>query len=214
VEAQLLKSQGLREKKNAQAKRALYDAAIKLFREKGFDAASVDEIAELAGFSRATFFNHFGSKQGVLRYYGQEIRERVEEMIAEAAPHVSPRELIRKVIVAMAREAEEHREELRLIYSYSIRDADYLFDPTPARKRLFELVSDLVDRGQKCGEIRQDMAAENLASLVLSVYWGLILAIISQEGEAKSLLHSAWQFILGGVRGDGCSTRQIDEGHS
>lgn len=196
------KRQGLREKKNAQAKRALYDAAMKLFREKGFDAASVDEIADLAGFSRATFFNHFGSKQGVLRYYGQEIRDSVEGIMEQADPHASPLELIYEVITAMAREAEEHREELRLVYSYSMLDPEYLFAPTPAKKRVFEIIAGLLDKSRECGEIRQDIPTSEIAFQILSVYWGLILAIISGAGNTGSLLHGAWQFILGGVKGE------------
>ena len=72
---------GLRQNKKIRVKRELYLAAMELFRQKGFDETSVEEIAEQAGYSRATFFNHFGSKQGVLRFYGQRLQERVEELL-------------------------------------------------------------------------------------------------------------------------------------
>ena len=77
---------GLREKKNVAVKQAFFDAAMYLFRKQGFEKTSVDEIAERAGFSRATFFNHFGTKQGVLRHYGQHIQSRVERLISDADP--------------------------------------------------------------------------------------------------------------------------------
>lgn len=41
--------------KNAQVKQALYDAAMDLFRQKGFDETSVDQITAQAGYGRATF---------------------------------------------------------------------------------------------------------------------------------------------------------------
>ncbi len=203
----MLRTSGLRERKNAEAKRALYNAAIDLFREKGFEGTSVDEIAERAGFSRATFFNHFGSKQGVLRFYGQGVQERVEKILETTDPAVSPIELVRQLVFAMAKEAEEHREELRLIYSYSMRDPDYLFDPTPARKRILEIFTGLLDKAGKCDEIRTDIPAREIAFQILSVYCGLILAIVAGTGSTESLLHSAWQFILGGVKGGNCPTR-------
>lgn len=80
---------GLRERKNAEVKAAFFEAAMALFRQKGIEQTSVDEIAERAGFSRATYFNHFGTKKGVLRYYGQQLQERMEELLADAAPDAS-----------------------------------------------------------------------------------------------------------------------------
>ena len=59
----------LRSRKLADARRALFEAAMELFRERGFDETTVEEIAARAGFSRATFFNHFGSKAAVLGYF-------------------------------------------------------------------------------------------------------------------------------------------------
>ena len=57
---------GLRERKKAHTKALLQETALKLFREKGFSATSVDEIAAAADVSRSTFFRYFGSKEAVL----------------------------------------------------------------------------------------------------------------------------------------------------
>ncbi len=42
-------------------------AAERLIREGSFHTATMDELATAAGVSRATVFNRFGSKLGVLR---------------------------------------------------------------------------------------------------------------------------------------------------
>lgn len=198
--------QGLRERKNAEAKRALHAAAMELFREKGFDETSVDEIVERAGFSRATFFNHFGAKQRVLRYYGHEVLKRVEDLIGKADPATSPLGLIQDVVAMMVGEAEAHREELRLIYTHSMRDPEYLFDATPARKRIFELFKELVTEAGERGEVRRDLPAEAIALHILFVYQGVVLALITGMGRSDSLLHSAWQLILGGINGGDART--------
>jgi hypothetical protein len=87
-----------------------------------------------------------------------------------------------------------------------------LFEPTPARKRLFEIITALLDRSQKSGEIRKDIPAEDIAFQILSIYWGVILAIIAGAGDSGALLDSAWRFILGGVRDDALETRRLDAG--
>lgn len=42
------------------------DAALELFSEKGYEAASVREICERAGISRPTLYYFFKSKEGVI----------------------------------------------------------------------------------------------------------------------------------------------------
>src|SRR5215472_5654285 len=53
----------LRERKKLRARRALADAALRLFTEKGLDATTLDELAEEAEVSRSTFFRFFPAKE-------------------------------------------------------------------------------------------------------------------------------------------------------
>ena len=49
---------GRRQRKNAQTRAALAEAALRLFLEKGYDAVSVKEIADAVDISVPTLFNH------------------------------------------------------------------------------------------------------------------------------------------------------------
>ncbi|MYR30109.1 MULTISPECIES: TetR/AcrR family transcriptional regulator [unclassified Streptomyces] len=66
----------LRERKKAETRRKLREVALDLFAERGFDAVSVAEIAEAAGFSKMTVFNYFGSKEDLVL---QPLQEHVED---------------------------------------------------------------------------------------------------------------------------------------
>ncbi|MFD4181756.1 TetR/AcrR family transcriptional regulator, partial [Rhodococcus sp. NPDC058514] len=55
----------LRERKRLRTRRALADAALRLFTEKGFAATTVEELVDAAEVSRSTFFRAFPTKEAV-----------------------------------------------------------------------------------------------------------------------------------------------------
>jgi len=57
---------GLRERKKARTRAALRDHAMRLFREQGYAATTVDQIAEAAEVSQSTFFRYYPSKEAVV----------------------------------------------------------------------------------------------------------------------------------------------------
>ena len=53
------------------AQQRLMRAALDLFTEKGYDATTINEIADRAGLTKTTFFRHFSDKREVL-FAGQD----------------------------------------------------------------------------------------------------------------------------------------------
>ena len=55
----------LQERKKAMTRAAIQQHALQLFREQGYDATTVDQIADAADVSATTFFRYFPAKEDV-----------------------------------------------------------------------------------------------------------------------------------------------------
>ena len=86
---------GVRERKRRETQRRITDAGVCLFIEKGFDGATVDEIAAAAGISRRTFFHYFDSKDDILLSLQSDVGELFASEIRRAPASDSPFELVR-----------------------------------------------------------------------------------------------------------------------
>ena len=57
-----------RKKRDTSRKRQMIlDGAVKVFTENGFDTSSMDRIAEVAGVSKRTIYNHFQNKESLFQ---------------------------------------------------------------------------------------------------------------------------------------------------
>jgi AcrR family transcriptional regulator len=85
---------------------SLIHAAREVFAAKGYHAASVGDILEVAGVARGTFYNHFPSKRevfaAVLGELMLEVGGAVQPIDTRRDIHIQVRENLRRIGIAMA----------------------------------------------------------------------------------------------------------------
>lgn len=95
------------------ARGRLEQAALELYRERGFDQTTVTEIAERAGLTERTFFRYFADKREVL-FWGQErLRELYVRAIAAAPESAEPIDAVALALEAAVPVFHERRELAR-----------------------------------------------------------------------------------------------------
>ncbi|KAA9153876.1 TetR family transcriptional regulator [Amycolatopsis acidicola] len=86
----------------------LQNAALELFAEQGFERTTVAEIAERAGLTKRTFFNHFADKREVLFGRAAEYqREIILRELGESPDDVPPLDAVVRGLQAAADEMFE-----------------------------------------------------------------------------------------------------------
>ena len=79
------------------ARRRLLDTATRLFYEGGIHAVGIDRIIAEAGVAKATFYNHFPSKDDLVVAYIEE-QDRLGRAAVAALPKQPPREAIAAIM--------------------------------------------------------------------------------------------------------------------
>lgn len=77
--------------RSAATRRALLDAARKLFAEKGYLATGREEIVEAAGVTRGAMYHHFAGKEDLFRAVYEELEQEIVGRVSAAAvKHADP----------------------------------------------------------------------------------------------------------------------------
>ncbi|MFG1925050.1 TetR family transcriptional regulator [Cryptosporangium sp. NPDC048952] len=93
----------------ADARRRLQQAALDLYRERGFDRTTAADIAERAGVNTRTFFRHFPDKREVLFDGEADLRAALTRYVAEAPDGLSPVEVLLRAFREAAHILEDSR---------------------------------------------------------------------------------------------------------
>ncbi|MFE9565537.1 TetR/AcrR family transcriptional regulator [Streptomyces sp. NPDC006487] len=90
---------GRRERKKAQTRKALADAALRLFLERGYDKVGVRDVAEEADVSVTTLFKHFPSKEALVFDEDEDIEAALVSAVRDRAPGQSVLHALREHFV-------------------------------------------------------------------------------------------------------------------
>ncbi|KOV83720.1 TetR/AcrR family transcriptional regulator [Nocardia sp. NRRL S-836] len=90
----------------------LHTAALELFDEQGFERTTVAEIAQRAGLTQRTFFNHFPDKREVLFGLSAELRQELVHEIATGDDTNPPLDAVLRAMAVVADRLFESRRAL------------------------------------------------------------------------------------------------------
>ena len=89
-------------------------AALELFRERGYADVTVAEIADRAGLTKRTFFNHFPDKREVLFAGAQDFEAGIVKHLTEAADDLHPIDAAIAALTHSSLELAQYRDYARI----------------------------------------------------------------------------------------------------
>jgi len=182
----------------------IFSAALRLFRERGFHATSINDIGAAAGVAGTAVYSHFATKQQVL-----------EEAIREGAGRI--RAGMTAALSETGREPEAALEDLvrayvRVVLDNADMNACYVLE---ARSLDPDVRQPLVNSERRLREswrrqllaMRPELTNEQARTMVqMAIFAVVALCVHRRRIDREELVEQATSFVLGALHGSAPST--------
>jgi AcrR family transcriptional regulator len=190
-------------RKKAATKEKIFQAAMELFLEQGYDKTTVEQIAEKADVAKGTFFNYFPAKDELLVYLGKQRVLYFEEMLENELNTIpSAKEKLFACLIFFAQESEENREITALVAKTLFAN---FFSVVNKEKEvhihLNNILSQIIIQGQVKGEFSSDYEPQRIADIMIGDYFFTLFQWLDNgfEDTLTVELTKRAEFIINGL---------------
>ena len=184
----MVKDNNRLERKKSNTREKIFSTAIKLFKNKGYENTTVDEIVEKADVAKGTFFNYFPTKSSLLIYLNTKRVENLKALIIEEFNKnpLSTKEKISKLIELMARDIEKDIELSKFIILESLRFYGDIFnEETAINYEFIYILQNIIEEGKKNQDVSKQVDSMMLAEIIAGTYIYTVFLWLSAKRETS-----------------------------
>jgi AcrR family transcriptional regulator len=187
----------LRERKKLKTRRAIQEHALRLFREQGYDATTVEQIAEAAEVSPSTFFRYYPTKEDTV--LTDEYDPLIVATLRAQPPGLSPvaaaRETLHEIIGEMlAADRERLLDRSRLMLRVSALRARQWDQMRESQNLILDVLA------ERLGRPKTDLELRSFVAAVLAVWETAVMAWVEDDGkdDLLEMLDRGMAFLVAG----------------
>lgn len=174
---------GRRERRKREVRERILAAAARLFLRNGFEATTVDQIAEEADVAQKTFFNHFPTKQSVFEALANGRLALFEDaVVAERRRGSSTRKRLERVFALMADHVSEVKELARDLVLHMMHAPPEAANGSEQLSTLQSAIGPLLRDGQEQGDVRRDHDVAFMTELIVGAFCMIMIQWAKDPG--------------------------------
>ncbi len=181
----------------------IFEAAIKVFSEKGFEKATVDEIAERAGIAKGTIYYNYGSKKNLFLSLIEEGIERLETAVKkEIARRNNVRTKLEALITVQLQFFDDYNSFCKVLLSEVWgRDTRWEEKAERIRSGYFSIIKDLIDAGKVEGVIKKELDTGTTSSALFGMIGiaALDRFLFEKEYSYEDILNTLKSIFFSGI---------------
>jgi AcrR family transcriptional regulator len=175
---------GLRERKKIETLHRLQEEALRLFDEQGYDATTIEQIAEAAGVSPSTFYRYFPTKEDVV--VQDEYDPLIINVFESQSKDDAPLDALRAVLTVLFAEftdadIERVRRRVRMIFAVPALRARQVQQTTATEELLARMVA------ERTGRSPDELEVRHFTALVVTSWTVAIGAWAETDGTKDDL---------------------------
>lgn len=179
------KAAGRRERKAEQTRVRLFRCALRLIAQRGLSDVTVEDITEAADVGKGTFFNYFQSKEHVLSVMAEIQLSKIHEAATLAGRgRISIHSVLRRMMLRLAEEPGRNPRMARALMSSFLANRDVRTIILKRMKEGRKAIAELVEAGQKRGEIDRKLKSEQVATHLFQSFMGTVMLWTLEERPA------------------------------
>ncbi len=198
-----------RGKQDKDARQAAFiEAAMAVFAEKGFDAATTREIAERAGCSEGLIHRYFGGKRGLLLAILRRKSERARDLVREGVPDSdSLHDEVRAIMLWSLDFMWEQRDFMRVTSCQGIVDPEIgRFIGSGLHAERARVIAEKLLRHRDAGRIRDDVDLDAVAQTISGMTYqsGFFLQVVFEmdHQEVRRIVREVARVMIRGIASD------------
>jgi AcrR family transcriptional regulator len=166
-------------------KRRIFKTAIKLFSEKGFDNASIEEITAVSGVAKGSLYYHFETKEEIfdtLLDSGFKLLENSCEI--KFRHRETAEEKLKAIIQILTKIVVLYEEFMNAVISNSLSKNERSIKCQKAVTDFCKQIEDVIQEGIDKGEFKQ-CNAQSLSFLIFSTTYSMALCRVKDENATS-----------------------------
>ena len=173
-------------------RRKIFNTALSLIKEKGFDKVSVDDICAACGVSKGAFYHHFKSKLDIM----SESESLINDMLENIQIHESDGSVKEKLLILMGsildvveKSGVEVTRQLTVVTTggHYIQEENRNTFAIHTRKLIQQILTEAVEKGELASEVNIEASAE----IIMTFLSGMIADWCIFNG-AYSISEKGW----------------------
>jgi AcrR family transcriptional regulator len=193
------------ERKKEETRQRIVSIAVDLFRQQGFEATTMEQIAAAVDIAKGTLYHYFPVKEAILSAY---IRRSFQEKNPQRIQHLQTLPDTHARMTFMLLELISGVQAQRVIFekffTYQLTQILSLNKPEVGRSGIEQLETEIIRMGQKDGEIREDIPLGMLEDLVDFIFIEVAkqFYLSPQAFDAELVIRRCVDLFMNGVKKD------------
>lgn len=171
-----------RERKKRETRQKIFNAAIKLFKQYGFEATTIDMISEEADVARGTIFLHFPSKEAILAHWGYVRIQEIEERREEWDYGDSCKQRVLRIYKILNEVNIQNYDFIKVLIESSMKHRKVLESEKNIYVELRELFADLIEDAQEKGRLKTKFNPLVAANMLENIYYNALYDWVRSDG--------------------------------